>query len=154
MKEPVVQLSKIQHQNDDQPIKVSRVGKTEKTKLSLRHIRKIHSIKSDNLGECYQSLGDSAWQILCEIHLHNLDRKRINIADIARSMSLSQSIAKRYLEVLQAEALVESLMVVDQPSYQDIRLTEFGQSKVQSTLEECTKAIISNFIYSQPQALT
>lgn len=154
MKEPIIRSSKIEHQNDDQPIKASRVRKTEKTKLTLRHIRTIHRIKSDNLGDCYHTLGDSAWQILCEIHLRNLDGKKIDIADIARSMPLSLSVTKRYLEILQVESLVGSSAAADQSSYQDIQLTEFGQSKVQSILEECTESFTSIFIYSQPQALT
>lgn len=154
MKEPIIRSSKIEHQNDDQPIKASRVGRTEKTKLTLGHIRKVHRIKSDSLGYCYHTLGDNAWQILCEIHLHNLNGKKLDIVDIARSMSLSLSITKRYLEILQVESLVESSTTVDQSNYREIQLTEFGQSKVQSILEECTESFTSIFIYSQPQALT
>ena len=150
MKEYRFKVSETQNHNDDDKIKVARPGKTEKTKLSLRHIRKIHKIKSDRLGYCYSVLGDSAWQILCEIHLHNLDRAKIDIAKVQQSISVSQVIAKRYLDILQTEQLIEKSTVNGHVSYEDLSLTDFGQSKVQSTLEECAEAFTSIFIYSKP----
>ncbi|MEP2990470.1 MAG: hypothetical protein ABJN65_04560 [Parasphingorhabdus sp.] len=153
MKESIFRSSEIQHHNDDDSVKLSRTGKSEKTKLSLRHIRKVHKIKSDGLGNSYSALGDSAWQILCEIHLHNLDEKKIDIASIQTSMSLSRSIAIRYLEVLKIEMLVEESTVNDQSSHKDLRLTKWGQSKVQAILEECAEAFTSIFTYSQPRAV-
>lgn len=117
MKESIFRLSNIQHHNDDDLVKTSRTGRTEKTKLSLRHIRKIHQIKSEGLGHCYSVLGDSAWQILCEIHLYNLDHAKINIAKIRQSMALSNSVAKRYLEILQMEFFVKKLTTIDNQNF-------------------------------------
>ncbi len=153
MKESFFRLSEIQHHNDDDSVNTGRTGKSEKTRLLLRHIRKVHRIKSEGLGKSYSILGDTAWQILCEIHLHNLDQKNIDIASIQMSLSLSRSIAIRYLEILQVEMLVEETSANSQSSYRDLRLTKLGQSKVQSILEKCAEAFTSISIYSQPQAV-
>lgn len=154
MKETISPTSEIQHHNDDEAIKSSGIGKSEKTKRSLQHIRKIHKIKSDGLGYCYSILGDSAWQILCEVYLHNLENAKIDIAKIQRSISVSLSIAERYLAVLQAEMLIEKPGVGGRADcYSNLSLTNIGRSKVQSILDECTEAFTSIFIYSQPYSV-
>ncbi|GAB5489219.1 MAG: hypothetical protein Pars2KO_27890 [Parasphingorhabdus sp.] len=151
MKEIDFRPSEFQHHNDDESVKISRTANVEKTKLSLRHIRKIHRIKSNGLGHCYSALGDTAWQILCEIHLHNIEENKIDITKIKQSVSLNHPIAVRYLKILQTKKLVKTNTVNGQESYQDLYLTEFGQIKVQDILEERAEAFTSIFIYSRPQ---
>lgn len=148
MNESIFRLSGMRHHNDDDPVKASRMAKSEKTKLSLRHIRKVHRIKSDALGHCYRAIGDSAWQLLCEIHLHNIDHVTINQAMIEQSMDLTPMIAKRYLEILQTEKLLE-ISAEDRDGYQNLQLTDFGRLKVLSIIDECAEAFASGFIYSQ-----
>ena len=152
MNECKFQFSEMQHHNDDELVKSSRIGKTEKARLSLQYVRNVHRIKSDTLGYCYRAIGDIAWQLLSEIHLHNIDRVKINQAAIEQSMDLTDEIAKRYLEILQTEMLLEETPQ-NRDKFQDLQLTDFGQSKVQSIIEECAETFTSIFIYSELSAV-
>lgn len=153
MEECKIGLQEMQRHNDGGAIRINRTGKAEETKLSLRHIRNIHKIKSDGLGYCYSVLGDNAWQILSEIQLYNLENHNINISMIERSLGLSHAITHRYLQVLQAERFLEKSAGSEQSDFDDLQLSDFGQTKVQNILEKCTAIFTSIFIYSEPSAV-
>ncbi len=137
--------------NCDNRIEFVKKNRTERTKASLRHIRTIHRIKADGLGPCYRALGDSMWQILCDIYLCDIDGIDFSVSDLERSLKLSATLAERYVAVLVSEAWLEVTASEGDSDSRNLLLTETGRSRVDSILARCTDAFTEGFIYSRPK---
>ncbi|MGB5723766.1 MAG: hypothetical protein WBM39_05075 [Parasphingorhabdus sp.] len=137
--------------NSNDRTKLAIKGRSERTKATLRHTRAIYQIKADGLGDHYKSLGDLMWQILCDIYLRNIDGIDFSVSDLEQSLDLSGRLAKRYIAVLESEALLEATGNDGGSRYRNLLLTELGCSKVQSILDQCTDAFTEGFVYSSPR---
>lgn len=151
MNEQNLRFVEMHGQNNEDKIKISGMGRSAQNKVSLRHIRKVQRIKAVGIGQCYDALGDVVWQMLCDIYLNNLEEADLSISDLAWSVGVSEPLARRYVAVLQAELFVESDKFGSATNLQNLKVTEYGQSKIEEILIDCKKAFTEIFIYSQPE---
>lgn len=131
---------------DNDTLQVTKKDRLERTKSSLRCVRQIHQIKIKNLGDCYQSLGDITWQILCDIYLRNIEGINCSLSDLEQSLELSASFAERYIAILESERLVQTVHVAGSSESQNLVLTELGRTKVKSILGGCTNALAESLV--------
>ncbi len=148
MKDTVSRGPRFQHDNDDYSITTGQIEYAEQTKLYLKIFRTAHQTKADILGPCYDALGDNAWQILCEIHLHNLEAVPIGIGDIQKSIGLSATITARYLDILRSEQLLRGSGPDGRLDTRNLKLTDFGRSQVAIINKRVGEAIASLFMHS------
>ncbi|MEO9634216.1 hypothetical protein [Parasphingorhabdus sp.] len=109
---------------------------TEHTKSALLNIRKMEKIKVSVLGQCYSTLGNVIWQILCEIYLRTIEDVDFSGRDLAQSILVSETLTKRFIAVLQAEGLIISSGATLSALDDHLSLTELGVSKVSQIIEE------------------
>ncbi len=146
-------LRLIGNDNAERSLKIGGVETVEHTELSLLHIRKVHGIKSRALGSIYSSLGDDAWQILCEVRLRNMQGMEISLSHIRESIGLQQSLAIRYVDLLRSENLIARNTGSGSSAYRNLYLTPLGHSKVDTVLKQSSEAFAAICTCSQPRAL-
>lgn len=105
-------------------------------KPALLHVRRIEQIKAAHLGQCYSNLGNVIWQILSEIHLHEIDGEQFSGRDLARTMLLPESLAKRLVALLAAEGLIELSENSESTLDRHLSLSQLGVSKVTHIITE------------------
>ncbi len=103
--------------------------------LSLaRVIERFHQIKAKNLGEELTALGEPVWKILIQLVIATDEERNISVADIFRRISLPETIALRYLNILESKGYIFWSARQDGHYVNQLQLTKQGQSIMRDTL--------------------
>ena len=69
-------------------------------KLLAKNIERLHQIREKHLGAELSSLGEPVWKILIQLVIATEEQKIISVADIAGLISVPETTAVRYIDIL------------------------------------------------------
>lgn len=108
----------------------------DKIRTALLQNRKVERLKTAIFGDCYSRLRNGMWQILTEIHLQAVQGTNVTVRELARSLSLPESLTGRQVALLTAEGLIAHLNDSEGERKGQLSLTELGVSKVVKIINE------------------
>lgn len=101
-----------------------------------RKIERLQQIKEKNLGGDLSSLGDSAWKILIQLVIATEEGKSISLIDLSRRVSLPETIAIRYVNMLEDRGHIARSRQPGDRINDQLQLTGEGQAIMRKTLCE------------------
>lgn len=104
-----------------------------------RKIERLHKIKEENLGGDLSRLGEPAWKILIQLVIATEAQKGIPLIDISERISLPDTIAARYVNLLENSGLIARLHHPTDRMNDQLQLTGQGQSLMRKTLLDLDK---------------
>jgi DNA-binding MarR family transcriptional regulator len=105
--------------------------------LSLaKRIERQQQIKERNLGEELSRLGEPVWKILIQLFIATEERKNISVAEISDKISLPETTAIRYINILENIGYIVRPQHQPDPDHDQLRLTDRGLLMMQDTLLE------------------
>ena len=137
---------KINIAGDSETLELEKNDPAERVRISLRLVRQIHKIKASSLGESYRSLGDIAWQILCDIYLHNIEGRTCTLSDLGPALDLRPSQLTRYVAILESDHLIVAAQGDGCSDTRNLCLTELGRKKVGAALGKCSDVLAGSLI--------
>jgi DNA-binding MarR family transcriptional regulator len=99
-----------------------------------KRIERFHQTKARILGDELSALGEPVWKILIELVIATEEEAKISVADISSRISLPETTALRYMNILEIKGYV--FRPPHQADHCDshLRLTKQGQSKMSEAL--------------------